>query len=145
MPRAFSTARRDSATDFRTEQFSAVTYSLPPRPARLPLQPTPTPRRLRDGAHGGAECGSALLAGSPSGRRRRKLKAVIHVTATVVRDGVAREIPLRDLVPGDIIKLAGGDMIPGDVRLLSNDCVAGVAVVCELLSGSIPCNREKYR
>jgi P-type Mg2+ transporter len=49
-----------------------------------------------------------------------KLKAMIHVTATVVRDSVAREIPLRDLVPGDIIKLAAGDMIPGDVRLLSS-------------------------
>ena len=50
----------------------------------------------------------------------QKLKAMIHVTATVVRDGTAREIPLRDLVPGDIIKLAAGDMIPGDVRLLSS-------------------------
>src|ERR1022692_4453647 len=50
----------------------------------------------------------------------QKLKAMIHVTATVVRDGVTREIPLRDLVPGDIIKLAAGDMIPGDVRLLSS-------------------------
>ncbi len=49
----------------------------------------------------------------------QKLKAMIHVTATVVRDGAAREIPLRDLVPGDIVKLAAGDMIPGDVRLLS--------------------------
>ena len=49
-----------------------------------------------------------------------KLKAMIHVTATVVRDGAAREMPLRDLVPGDIIKLAAGDMIPGDVRLLSS-------------------------
>jgi Mg2+-importing ATPase len=48
-----------------------------------------------------------------------KLKAMIHVTATVVRDGKAREMPLRDLVPGDIIQLAAGDMIPGDVRLLS--------------------------
>ena len=49
-----------------------------------------------------------------------KLKAMIHVTATVVRDGTAREIPLRDLVPGDIINLAAGDMIPGDVRLLTS-------------------------
>jgi len=48
-----------------------------------------------------------------------KLKAMIHVTTTVIRDGAAREIPLRDLVPGDIVKLAAGDMIPGDVRLLS--------------------------
>src|SRR6202166_4853032 len=48
-----------------------------------------------------------------------KLKAMIHVTATVVRDGAPREIALRDLVRGDIIKLAAGDLIPGDVRLLS--------------------------
>ena len=51
----------------------------------------------------------------------QKLKAMIHVTATVVRDGAATEIPLRDLVPGDIIKLAAGDMIPGDVRLISSN------------------------
>jgi Mg2+-importing ATPase len=48
-----------------------------------------------------------------------KLKAMIKVTATVVRDGQAREIPLQQLVPGDIVKLSAGDMIPGDVRLLS--------------------------
>src|SRR6267142_5547279 len=48
-----------------------------------------------------------------------KLKAMISVTATVVRDGQAREIPLRQLVPGDIVKLSAGDMIPGDVRLIS--------------------------
>jgi Mg2+-importing ATPase len=48
-----------------------------------------------------------------------ELKAMIHVTATVIRDGEAREIPLRDLVPGDVVKLSAGDMIPGDVRVLS--------------------------
>jgi Mg2+-importing ATPase len=48
-----------------------------------------------------------------------KLKAMIHVTATVVRGCQEREIPLADLVPGDIVKLAAGDMIPADVRLLS--------------------------
>jgi Mg2+-importing ATPase len=48
-----------------------------------------------------------------------KLKAMIHVTATVVRDGAARELPLRDLVPGDVVNLSAGDMIPGDVRLLA--------------------------
>jgi Mg2+-importing ATPase len=49
-----------------------------------------------------------------------KLKAMIHVTATVMRDGNPREMPLRDLVPGDVIKLSAGDMIPGDVRVLSS-------------------------
>jgi Mg2+-importing ATPase len=48
-----------------------------------------------------------------------KLKAMIHVTANVFRDGKALEMPLRDLVPGDIINLNAGDMIPGDVRVLS--------------------------
>jgi len=48
-----------------------------------------------------------------------KLKAMIRVTATVLRQGQAREIPLGELVPGDIVKLAAGDMIPADVRILS--------------------------
>ena len=48
-----------------------------------------------------------------------KLKAMIRVTATVVRDGQAREIPLQQLVKGDIVKLSAGDMVPGDVRLLA--------------------------
>lgn len=54
-----------------------------------------------------------------AGAAAAKLKAMIHVTATVIRDGKPREIPLRDLVPGDIINLSAGDMIPGDVRILS--------------------------
>ena len=49
-----------------------------------------------------------------------KLKAMIHVTATVIRDGQAKEMPLRELVPGDIINLSAGDMIPGDVRLIAS-------------------------
>ena len=48
-----------------------------------------------------------------------KLKAMIKVTATVVRDGHSKEIPLHQLVPGDIVKLCAGDMIPGDVRLIA--------------------------
>jgi P-type Mg2+ transporter len=48
-----------------------------------------------------------------------KLKAMITVTATVLRGGIAREIPLAELVPGDIVKLAAGDMIPADIRILS--------------------------
>ncbi len=48
-----------------------------------------------------------------------KLKAMIKVTATALRDGESKEIPLKELVPGDVVKLSAGDMIPGDVRLLS--------------------------
>src|SRR5271157_3966390 len=49
-----------------------------------------------------------------------KLKAMISVTATVLRDGREGEIPLRQLVPGDIVKLCAGDMIPADVRLVAS-------------------------
>ena len=49
-----------------------------------------------------------------------KLKAMISVTATVVRSGREIEIPLGELVPGDVVKLAAGDMVPADVRLLSS-------------------------
>jgi Mg2+-importing ATPase len=48
-----------------------------------------------------------------------KLKAMIKVTATVLRDGQPKEIPISQLVPGDVVKLSAGDMIPGDVRLIS--------------------------
>ena len=48
-----------------------------------------------------------------------KLKAMVSNTATLVRDGKEAEVPLRMLVPGDIIRLAAGDMVPADVRVLS--------------------------
>jgi Mg2+-importing ATPase len=48
-----------------------------------------------------------------------KLRAMIHVTTTVLRDGAEQEIPISHVVPGDIIKLAAGDMIPADIRILS--------------------------
>lgn len=48
-----------------------------------------------------------------------KLKAMISVTATVVRDGTLLEVPVAQLVPGDVVKLAAGDMIPGDVRIIA--------------------------
>src|SRR5450759_1592967 len=48
-----------------------------------------------------------------------KLKAMVSTTATVVRDGKDEEVPLKFLVPGDIIRLAAGDMTPADIRVLS--------------------------
>jgi P-type Mg2+ transporter len=48
-----------------------------------------------------------------------KLRAMVSNTATVVREGKESEVPLRLLVPGDIVRLAAGDMVPADVRVLS--------------------------
>jgi len=47
------------------------------------------------------------------------LKAMISVTATAVRNGKPQEIPVSQLVPGDIVELAAGDLIPADVRIIS--------------------------
>jgi P-type Mg2+ transporter len=48
-----------------------------------------------------------------------KLRAMIHVTATVLRAGRPVEEPLDRLVPGDVVQLSAGDMIPADVRILT--------------------------
>lgn len=47
-----------------------------------------------------------------------KLREMVRNNATVVRDGKEQEIVLKLLVPGDIIKLAAGDMIPADARII---------------------------
>jgi Mg2+-importing ATPase len=72
-----------------------------------------------------------------------KLKAMIRVTATVVRDGKAREIALSELVPGDIVRLAAGDMIPADVRLLS--CKDLFIIQASLTGESMPVEKFDAR
>jgi Mg2+-importing ATPase len=47
------------------------------------------------------------------------LQAMVSTTATVVREGVKQEVPLGDLVPGDLVLLSAGDMVPADLRLIS--------------------------
>jgi Mg2+-importing ATPase len=44
---------------------------------------------------------------------------MISVTATTLRDGQAQELPIAQLVPGDVVKLAAGDMVPADVRIVA--------------------------
>jgi Mg2+-importing ATPase len=48
-----------------------------------------------------------------------ELEAMVSTTASVLRGGSRVEIPLKELVPGDIVFLAAGDMVPADVRLLT--------------------------
>lgn len=47
------------------------------------------------------------------------LRLSVAVHATVVRDGRRREIHPRELVPGDVIALSAGDVVPADCRLLA--------------------------
>ncbi len=49
------------------------------------------------------------------------LRAMVQNTATVLRPGQGRgvEMPLRELVPGDVVTLSAGDMIPADCRIVA--------------------------
>lgn len=48
-----------------------------------------------------------------------QLLALIQTRATVVRADGTREMPVQDIVPGDIIALRAGDIIPADARVLT--------------------------
>ncbi len=62
--------------------------------------------------------GLKLIQETKANNAAAKLKAMISVKSTVLRDGVAQELPVSQLVPGDVVHLAAGDMIPGDVRVV---------------------------
>ncbi len=46
------------------------------------------------------------------------LHSQIHHTALVIRDGVPKRVDVTALVPGDLVQLSVGDIVPADVRLL---------------------------
>ena len=50
-----------------------------------------------------------------------KLLAVVQIKAAVWRDGKQVEVPVENIVPGDIVILAAGDVIPGDCLLLTSN------------------------
>src|SRR5437899_3853650 len=53
-----------------------------------------------------------------SHRVAERLRDAVAPTATALRDGTWSEIRRRELVPGDIVRLAAGDRVPADARLL---------------------------
>ncbi len=69
-----------------------------------------------------------------SGKAAERLRAMVHTTASVLRrargkttaknpavaEGRLHEIPIAHLVPGDVVQLAAGDLVPADVRLLES-------------------------
>ena len=52
--------------------------------------------------------GLKLIQESKAGNAAAKLKAMISVTATVLRDGAPQEIAVAQLVPGDVVQLGRG-------------------------------------
>ena len=55
-----------------------------------------------------------------SDKAASNLSRMIVNTATVLRDGSEQEIPIDEIVVGDVIKLSAGDMIPADVVLIDS-------------------------
>lgn len=53
-----------------------------------------------------------------SDKAAKKLQKMISNKVDVIRDEVQTEVDVENVVPGDIVKLSSGDMLPGDVRFL---------------------------
>lgn len=48
----------------------------------------------------------------------KQLKSMISNKMDIIRQGVVQTIPVEEVVPGDIVKLSSGDMIPADIRFI---------------------------
>lgn len=78
-----------------------------------------------------------------SNKAAERLKRMIKTTALVLRQNEGKkEIPIEELVPGDIVFLSAGDMIPADCRLIqSKDLFIGQSI----LSGeSLPVEKREF-
>jgi Mg2+-importing ATPase len=63
--------------------------------------------------------GLASLQEERSGRAVEKLQAMVRTTVNVMRNGKDTEIPLAQIVPGDIVVLDAGSLVPADLRLVA--------------------------
>ena len=57
---------------------------------------------------------------SRSQRAAERLRAQVAPTASALRDGTWTEIPRREIVPDDMIRLSAGDLVPADARLIES-------------------------
>lgn len=75
-----------------------------------------------------------------SQRAIEHLRQRVMSTASVLRDGVWKEVPRHDVVPGDIVRLFAGDLVPADGRLIqSKDLYVQQAA---LTGESLPVEKE---
>ena len=54
-----------------------------------------------------------------AGRAAEALRKRVATTATTLRDGTKQDIEISELVPGDIIQLSAGDIVPADARIIN--------------------------
>jgi Mg2+-importing ATPase len=80
-----------------------------------------------------------------SNQAAEKLKSMVTTTATVIRAEGKKEVDIKKLVPGDVIQLSAGDMIPADVRIIhskdlfvSQAMLTGEALPVEKSENAIP-------
>ncbi len=58
-----------------------------------------------------------------AGQAAERLQHSVTVRASVLRDGQPQSLPMSQLVPGDVVQLAAGDLVPADGRVLqARDC-----------------------
>ena len=50
----------------------------------------------------------------------QKLLSIVRVRATILRDGEFKDVPIEEAVPGDIITLNAGDIVPGDCLIVES-------------------------
>lgn len=63
-------------------------------------------------------------------RAMARLQAQVRVTAVVLRDGSESSLPAENVVPGDLVRLAAGGLVPADgVVVESNDCLVDQAAL----------------
>ncbi len=78
-----------------------------------------------------------------SQRAADNLRRAVVTTATVIRDGAWRDVPQREIVPGDVVRVAAGDLVPADARLLdSRDLFVNEAT---LTGESLPAEKTMIR
>lgn len=86
---------------------------------------------------------NAILGFVQEGKTEAALEALqkmIVPECTVLRDGEQKVIPTRELVPGDVVVLSGGDRIPADLRLFFTKGVA--ADEAALTGESVPVEKD---
>ncbi len=69
------------------------------------------------------------------------LKKNLALTATVLRDGRFISIPARELVPGDVVKIILGDIVPADVEIIDDEIVS--VDQSSITGESLPVERKK--
>lgn len=63
--------------------------------------------------------GMKFIQEARSGNAAEALKDLVSNTCCALRDGERLEIPFDELVPGDVIRLSAGDMVPADARIIT--------------------------